>query len=72
MAQPVARMPSVVLDRPDPRVLAEWRRSEAAQEKALALGARPLDVNHPNGKRDFRVYADPAGHPFCRCRIEHV
>ncbi|MET9044237.1 VOC family protein [Streptomyces sp. NPDC004362] len=45
---------------------------EAAQEKVLALGARPLDVNDLNGKRDFRVYADPAGHPFCLCRIEHA
>ncbi|MET8633720.1 VOC family protein [Streptomyces sp. NPDC004074] len=44
---------------------------EAAQERVLALGARPLDVNDLNGKRDFRVYADPAGHPFCLCRIEH-
>jgi Glyoxalase-like domain len=27
----------------------------------LALGARPL----PGGGETFRVYADPAGHPFC-------
>jgi hypothetical protein len=38
----------------------------------LALGARPLDVNDLKGKRDFRVYADPAGHPFCLCRIDHT
>lgn len=44
---------------------------EAAQEKALSLGARPLDLDDDGGKRDFRVYADPAGHPFCLCRIEH-
>ncbi len=43
---------------------------EAAQEKALALGARPLDLDDDGGKRDFRVYADPAGHPFCLCRID--
>jgi hypothetical protein len=34
---------------------------EEAEPKALALGARTL----PGGGGDFRVYADPAGHPFC-------
>lgn len=34
---------------------------DAAEEKVLALGARRL----PGGGDDFRVYADPAGHPFC-------
>jgi catechol 2,3-dioxygenase-like lactoylglutathione lyase family enzyme len=34
----------------------------AAHERALALGARHLDT-----QRSFRVYADPAGHPFCLC-----
>ncbi|MFF8658239.1 VOC family protein [Streptomyces huasconensis] len=42
---------------------------DAAEEKVLALGARPLDVDDDGGKRDFRVYADPVGHPFCLCRI---
>ncbi|WP_326799900.1 VOC family protein [Streptomyces sp. NBC_01808] len=41
---------------------------EAAQERALALGARPLDLDDDGGERNFRVYADPAGHPFCLCR----
>lgn len=38
---------------------------DAEQERALALGARLLDddASHP----DFRVFADPAGHPFCLC-----
>ncbi|WP_055557624.1 VOC family protein [Streptomyces sp. NBRC 110028] len=36
-----------------------------AQERVLALGARPLDLDDDGGKRDFRVFADPAGHPFC-------
>lgn len=35
---------------------------EAAQERLLALGARLLDDTPDRG---FRVYADPAGHPFC-------
>ncbi|BEP12331.1 VOC family protein [Acidothermaceae bacterium B102] len=34
---------------------------ELAEEQVLKLGARPL----PGGEEDFRVYADPAGHPFC-------
>ncbi|MYT33870.1 MULTISPECIES: VOC family protein [unclassified Streptomyces] len=38
---------------------------EEAERKVLALGARP--VPHEEGERDFRVYLDPAGHPFCLC-----
>ena len=34
---------------------------EEAESEALALGARTL----PGGGGDFRVYADPVGHPFC-------
>jgi catechol 2,3-dioxygenase-like lactoylglutathione lyase family enzyme len=34
---------------------------DAAEERVLALGARRL----PGEGDDFRVYADPAGHPFC-------
>lgn len=36
---------------------------ETAEKAALALGARRL----PGGGDDFRVYADPVGHPFCLC-----
>ncbi|MER6980037.1 VOC family protein [Streptomyces carpinensis] len=46
-----------------------WQEMDAAHEKVLALGARPLDLEDTENK-DFRVYADPAGHPFCLCRIE--
>jgi len=49
-----------------------WAEIDAAQAKVLALGARPLDLDDEDGKKDFRVYADPAGHPFCLCRIEHA
>ncbi|WP_432135439.1 MULTISPECIES: VOC family protein [unclassified Streptomyces] len=38
---------------------------DAAEEKVLALGARPLDTE--DRSRGWRVYADPAGHPFCLC-----
>ncbi|WP_176737281.1 VOC family protein [Micromonospora citrea] len=34
---------------------------EEAEKRALALGARRL----PGQGDGFRVYADPAGHPFC-------
>jgi catechol 2,3-dioxygenase-like lactoylglutathione lyase family enzyme len=34
---------------------------DAAEAKVLALGAKRL----PGGGQDFRVYEDPAGHPFC-------
>ncbi|MGA4843976.1 VOC family protein [Streptomyces sp. G45] len=40
----------------------------AAESQALALGAMPLDLDDRGGERGFRVYADPAGHPFCLCR----
>lgn len=42
-----------------------------AHRQAVALGATPLS---PTGAPEagvtsgFRVYADPAGHPFCLCR----
>ncbi|MFE7813146.1 VOC family protein [Streptomyces sp. NPDC057433] len=38
---------------------------DAAEKEALALGAKPLDAE--DRSRSFRVYADPAGHPFCLC-----
>jgi catechol 2,3-dioxygenase-like lactoylglutathione lyase family enzyme len=34
---------------------------DAAEQKVQALGAERL----PGGTETFRVYADPAGHPFC-------
>jgi predicted enzyme related to lactoylglutathione lyase len=36
---------------------------EAAHQRALTIGAKLLDE-----QRSFRVYADPAGHPFCLCQ----
>jgi predicted enzyme related to lactoylglutathione lyase len=43
---------------------------DAAEAQVLALGATPLDLDDTGGSRGFRVYADPAGHPFCLCRPE--
>ncbi|SER73283.1 Uncharacterized conserved protein PhnB, glyoxalase superfamily [Streptomyces sp. yr375] len=39
---------------------------DAAEKGVLALGAKPLDT--ADRSRSWRVYADPAGHPFCLCR----
>ncbi|MFE6101992.1 VOC family protein [Streptomyces laurentii] len=39
---------------------------DVAQEAVLALGARRLDDD--GGDRSWRIYADPAGHPFCLVR----
>lgn len=38
---------------------------DAAEREVLALGATVLDAE--DRERTFRVYADPAGHPFCLC-----
>ncbi|MFD8003787.1 VOC family protein [Streptomyces mirabilis] len=38
---------------------------DAAEKEVLALGAKPLDAE--DRSRTWRVYADPAGHPFCLC-----
>ncbi|MGW1807690.1 VOC family protein [Streptomyces sp. NPDC002078] len=38
---------------------------DAAEKGVLELGAEPLDAE--DRERTFRVYADPAGHPFCLC-----
>jgi hypothetical protein len=34
---------------------------DTAEKRALELGAKRL----PGGGINFRVFADPAGHPFC-------
>jgi catechol-2,3-dioxygenase len=39
---------------------------EAAEARVLDLGATLLEGDH-GGERNWRVYADPAGHPFCLC-----
>lgn len=36
---------------------------QAGHERAVRLGARVLDID----PKSFKVYADPAGHPFCLC-----
>lgn len=38
---------------------------EAQHERALGLGARLLFDRSDDPEEPLRVYADPAGHPFC-------
>ena len=38
---------------------------DAQHERALSLGARLLEDDADNPEEPLRVYADPAGHPFC-------
>jgi len=38
---------------------------DAQHERALALGARLLYDRSDDPQEPLRVYADPAGHPFC-------
>ncbi|MFI0788425.1 VOC family protein [Streptomyces lydicus] len=40
-------------------------RIDEAERKVTGLGAKL--VRHDEGVRDFRVYLDPVGHPFCLC-----
>lgn len=39
---------------------------DEAEAQVLALGATLLEGDD-DGARDWRVYADPVGHPFCLC-----
>jgi hypothetical protein len=38
---------------------------DAQHERAMALGARLLEDRSQDPEEPLRVYADPAGHPFC-------
>ncbi len=44
-------------------------RIDEAEREILGLGAR-LVQDDDGGKRSWRVYLDPAGHPFCLCACE--
>ena len=41
---------------------------DKAEAQVLALGAVKHDYQPGESHDDFRVYLDPAGHPFCLCR----
>ena len=44
---------------------------EAQHERVLSLGARLLHDRSDDPEEPLRVYADPAGHPFCIFSVEH-
>jgi predicted enzyme related to lactoylglutathione lyase len=39
---------------------------DRAESEVLAIGATKAEVQ-PSQQGDFRVFLDPAGHPFCLC-----
>ncbi|MFB9556970.1 VOC family protein [Streptomyces roseoviridis] len=41
---------------------------DAAHDAVIALGAWRLDAATDDENRAWRIYADPAGHPFCLVR----
>jgi catechol 2,3-dioxygenase-like lactoylglutathione lyase family enzyme len=47
-------------------VAVERAAMDDAEKRVLELGATLLEGDH-DGARNWRVYADPAGHPFCLC-----
>jgi hypothetical protein len=57
-----------------------WPGQDVPQQQHIDIGVTDLNVAHSqvlalgatlledwNGTRDWRVFADPAGHPFCLC-----
>jgi catechol-2,3-dioxygenase len=47
-------------------IAVERGQMDAAHKRVLDLGASLLEGDH-DGARSWRVFADPAGHPFCLC-----
>jgi Glyoxalase-like domain len=62
----IARYASIVLDCPDPAALATFYGAmlDAGEAAVVELGATKHE--HQPGT-SFRVFLDPAGHPFCLC-----
>jgi hypothetical protein len=64
----IGRLEKTVLDWPDPRHPQQEHLdirvddADAAQAAVLRMGARLLHGEQGTGSR---VFADPAGHPFC-------
>ncbi|WP_327294551.1 MULTISPECIES: VOC family protein [unclassified Streptomyces] len=46
------------------RILVSQDDMDEAEREAIGLGARPLDTKNNGGRRDVRMYSDPAGHSF--------
>jgi catechol 2,3-dioxygenase-like lactoylglutathione lyase family enzyme len=70
--QQVAELPEATWpDGPHPQMLhldltvPSMEALDAQHERALGLGARLLRDRSDDPEEPLRVYADPAGHPFC-------
>jgi hypothetical protein len=70
--QPVAELPEATWPRgPVPQQLhldltvATAGELDVQHERALALGAKLIEDRSDDPEEPLRVYADPAGHPFC-------
>jgi hypothetical protein len=69
----IGRLENTVLDCPDPRALAEFycqvlgMRANEDDGDWVVIGLLRLGAIRVQGEREtgFRVFADPAGHPFC-------
>jgi hypothetical protein len=57
-----ARRPLVLTSMTRPGGRPAYFDVDRAEQAVLALGARRLPAEREEG---FRVFADPAGHPFC-------
>ncbi|OMI37628.1 hypothetical protein SPAR_20118 [Streptomyces sparsogenes DSM 40356] len=71
----IAKLQCTVIDCPDPVALARFYAGilggrvddvERAQAEVIALGATFL-YDSGGERSGFRVFSDPAGHPFCLC-----
>ena len=51
-------------------VLAKIEKSRVLEQRVRALGAVPLGERVVLEDETYRVYADPAGHPFCLVQLE--
>ena len=69
----IARMRTIVLDCPDRKVPQQFHVDltvddvDAAEQAVLALGATKTAEQPGVPDGNWRVYLDPAGHPFCLC-----
>jgi hypothetical protein len=70
--QPVASLPEATWpEGPIPQQLhldmtvPDTAELDVQHERAMGLGARLLDDQSEDPEEPLRVYADPAGHPFC-------
>ena len=62
----IARFPNLVIDCPHPLALATFYGALLDSAEAAVIGLGATKHSHQPGTT-FRVFLDPAGHPFCLC-----